>query len=206
MEDKPLPALTAAEVEEVGNLVADDEWLGLAMELAIVVRSAVRESAKKSVREFTGNDECAHECRGSRTHDDQQRAATPGSVLAAHTLHHSPMLWADKIGDVSKELDARVKARVADLRGKDEYELGDLSVALDALAKEEVEKLTGKEYEFGDLRCGASSSFCPMHHMPSCSMQNLWCSNLALSAKRSTRVSSPRSLTFVARIRTSLAT
>jgi hypothetical protein len=92
MEDKPLPALTAAEVEEVGNLVADDEWLGLAMVLAIVVRSAVRESAKKSVREFTGNDECAHECRGSRTHDDQQRAATPGSVLAAHTLHHSPML------------------------------------------------------------------------------------------------------------------
>lgn len=29
--------VTAADAEQVGNLVADDEWLGLAMELAIVV-------------------------------------------------------------------------------------------------------------------------------------------------------------------------
>ena len=45
---------TAAEVEEVGNLVEDDEWLGLTMELMIVLRCAIRESAKKSVKEFTG--------------------------------------------------------------------------------------------------------------------------------------------------------
>ena len=49
-------ALTVAEQQEVGNLVADDEWLGLTMEMAIVVRSAVRESAKASIREFTGKD------------------------------------------------------------------------------------------------------------------------------------------------------
>lgn len=49
--------LTAAEVEQVGNLAADDEWLGLAMELGIVMRSAIRESVKGSVREFTGKDD-----------------------------------------------------------------------------------------------------------------------------------------------------
>ena len=101
-------ALTPAQAAEVGNLVEDDEWLGLAMELAIVTRSAIRESVKANVREFTGKDDY-------------------------------------KIGDLSKEADARIKSAVADMRGKDEYELGDLSVALDTIAKEEVCKLTGKD-------------------------------------------------------------
>lgn len=52
-------ALTKAEVERVGNLVEDDEWLGLATELAIVMRSALRESIKGNVRDFTGKDDCA---------------------------------------------------------------------------------------------------------------------------------------------------
>ncbi len=100
---------------EVVSLVEDDEWLGLAMEMAIVTRVAVRESLKKNVRDFTGKEEY-------------------------------------KIGDISKEADARVKEAVAQMRGKEEYELGDLSIALDAIAKDEVCKLTGKdEYEFGDL-------------------------------------------------------
>lgn len=77
---------TPAQVEEVGNLVEDDEWLGLATELMIVMRCAVRESVKKNVREFTGSDEYA-------------------------------------VGDLSKEADARVKAKVAELRGKEEYEV-----------------------------------------------------------------------------------
>ena len=50
--------LTAADVEEVGNLVEDEEWLGLGMEMAIVLRSAFRESVKKNVKEFTGSDDC----------------------------------------------------------------------------------------------------------------------------------------------------
>ena len=47
-----------------------------------------------------------------------------------------------KLGDVSKEADARIKGMVTDLRGKDEYELGYLSIALDTLVKEEVRKMT----------------------------------------------------------------
>ena len=52
-----------------------------------------------------------------------------------------------KLGDVSKEADARIKGMVADLRGKDEYELGDLSIALDTLVKEEVREMTDGLHE-----------------------------------------------------------
>lgn len=108
-------ALTKAEVEKIGNLVEDDEWLGLGSELFIILRSSVRESVKSKVRGFTGKDDY-------------------------------------KVGDISKEADARIKAAVAELRGKPEYELGDLSIAVDGIVKDEVKKLTGKEeYEFGDL-------------------------------------------------------
>lgn len=107
--------LTPEEVTEVGNLVADDEWMGLSMEISEMVRTAVIEDTKKNVGDFIGKDEY-------------------------------------KIGDISKEIDSRIKGEVAKLRSKDEYELGDLSVAIDTLSKEMTCELTGKEeYEFGDL-------------------------------------------------------
>ena len=98
-------AMTKAEDEKIGNVVENDEWLGLATELAIVFQSAVRESINANVADFIGKDDY-------------------------------------KLGDVSKEADARIKGMVADLRGKDEYELGYLSIALDTLVKEEVRKMT----------------------------------------------------------------
>ena len=96
------PGELAEEAEvarEMASLIEDDEWLGLAMEMAIVVRCAVRESLKKNVKAFTSKD----------TYN---------------------------VGDISKEADARIKAQVAELRGKSEYELGDLSMALDQIAKD----------------------------------------------------------------------
>ena len=51
------PALSAAEAEKVGNLVADDEYLGLGMELAETVRIAVLEDVKKNARDFLGKDD-----------------------------------------------------------------------------------------------------------------------------------------------------
>lgn len=109
--------LTAEEVTEVGNLVADDEWMGLSMELSEMVRVAVIEDTKKNVGDFIGKDDY-------------------------------------KVGDITKEIDTRVKSEVAKMRGKEEYELGDLSIALDKLSKDMTCNLTGKEpgeYEFGDL-------------------------------------------------------
>jgi hypothetical protein len=40
----------------VGNLVADDEWEGLGMELSELVRTAVIEDLKKNARDFLGKD------------------------------------------------------------------------------------------------------------------------------------------------------
>mmetsp|Transcript_112978 Transcript_112978/g.315693 ORF Transcript_112978/g.315693 Transcript_112978/m.315693 type:complete len:319 (-) Transcript_112978:138-1094(-) len=116
--------------ERVGNLVADDEWEGLGMELSELVRIAVIEDLKKKSRDFLGKDEY-------------------------------------KVGDISKEVDVRVKQEVANLRGKEEYELGDFVLAMDEMSKSMTEELTGKPYEAGDLSReidsrvkGAVAEFC----------------------------------------------
>jgi len=43
-------------VSSVGNLCADDEWMGLSMELTELVRVAVLEEVKKNARDFIGKD------------------------------------------------------------------------------------------------------------------------------------------------------
>lgn len=64
--------LSEEEVEKVGNLVADDEWMGLGMELSELVRIAVIEEAKKNTSDFIGKEDY-------------------------------------KVGDITKEIDDRVK-------------------------------------------------------------------------------------------------
>jgi hypothetical protein len=66
--------------EAVGNLVEDDEWMGLSMELGELVRTAIIEDLKKNARDFLGKEEY-------------------------------------KVGDISKEIDTRVKEEVARFRG-----------------------------------------------------------------------------------------
>lgn len=100
--------------DAVGNLVEDDEWMGLTMELTELIRLSVIEDVKKNARDFLGSDQY-------------------------------------KIGDISKEIDVRVKREVALLRGKDDYELGDLVLAADEMSKKFTEELTGKPYKAGDL-------------------------------------------------------
>ena len=100
--------------EAVGNLVQDDEWNGLGMELSETIRIAVVEDLKKNARDFLGKDDY-------------------------------------KVGDVTKEIDTRVKDEIAKMRGKENYELGDFTVAMDEMAKSMTEDLTGKPYETGDL-------------------------------------------------------
>ena len=108
-------SLTSEQKKQVvGNLVSDDEWEGLGMELTELVRVAVVEDLKKNAREFLGKDEY-------------------------------------KLGDITKEIDGRVKTEVAKVRGKDEYELGDFVMAMDEMSKSMTEDLTGKPYVAGDL-------------------------------------------------------
>lgn len=55
-------------------------------------------------------------------------------------------------GDLSIELDKRVKSAVADYCGKEAYEFGDLSKEIDRRVKDRVADYIGKdEYEFGDV-------------------------------------------------------
>ena len=55
-------------------------------------------------------------------------------------------------GDLSIELDKRVKSTVADYCGKEAYEFGDLSKEIDRRVKDRVADYIGKdEYEFGDI-------------------------------------------------------
>ena len=56
-ESTPVEVLTAEEEEKLGNLVANEEFAGLSMELADVVRTAVVEDLKKNSREFLGKEE-----------------------------------------------------------------------------------------------------------------------------------------------------
>jgi hypothetical protein len=113
--DTPTDAVSLAEQKEaVGNLVADDEWAGVTMELGELVKKAVIEDLKAKGRDFLGSDTY-------------------------------------KMGDFSKEVDARIKQGVAAIRGKPEYEVGDLILSLDEMSKDMTEKLTGKPYEVGDL-------------------------------------------------------
>ena len=51
--------LTPEEEEKLGNLVANEEWAGLSMELADVVRTAVVEDLKKNSRDFLGKEDYA---------------------------------------------------------------------------------------------------------------------------------------------------
>ena len=52
-----VPQLTAEEKEQIGNLVANEEWSGLSMELTEVIATAVIEDLKKNSRDFLGKDD-----------------------------------------------------------------------------------------------------------------------------------------------------
>ena len=141
-----------ANEEKLGNLVADDEWLGLTMELTELVRLAIVEDVKKQTRDFIGK--------------DNYKVSTPRYIIYVLVVQKNQgrirltfleFLFLlrgqlNKIGDIAKEIDKRVKEEIALFRNKDEYELGDLSIALDKISKDLTCQLTGKdEYEFGDL-------------------------------------------------------
>mmetsp|Transcript_14588 Transcript_14588/g.40220 ORF Transcript_14588/g.40220 Transcript_14588/m.40220 type:complete len:237 (-) Transcript_14588:1488-2198(-) len=113
-EDGAITFSSPEEKEElVGNLVTDDEWNGLGMELSNTIQSTIDDIQQKT-NDFTGSEEY-------------------------------------KIGDVSKEIDRRVKEGISSMREKDEYELGDFILAMDEMSKSMVEEMTGKPYESGDL-------------------------------------------------------
>merc|ERR1719291_439058 len=135
--------------EQVGNLVADEEWAGLSMELADVVRTAVVEDIKKNSREFLGKEEYAV---GDFSKEIDKRVKDEVAKIREKDEY--------ELGDLSVVLDGKVKEMVCDLSGKDDYEFGDLSVEIDKRVKNRVAQFCGKEnYQFGDVTKAALKKF-----------------------------------------------
>lgn len=158
---------TKDEVKQVGNLVADDEWLGLGMELSETIRLAVLEETKKNTREFLGKEDYAV---GDFSKELDSRVKNEVAKLRNKEEYElgDLTLALDKIGkdltceltgkgdyefgDLSNEIDSRVKSLVSDYCGKDEYEFGDLSAEISRRTEAGVQEFLGKEnYEFGDI-------------------------------------------------------
>mmetsp|Transcript_1430 Transcript_1430/g.3299 ORF Transcript_1430/g.3299 Transcript_1430/m.3299 type:complete len:242 (+) Transcript_1430:69-794(+) len=134
-------SLTPEEEEQVGNLVANEEWEGLSMELAEVVTTAVVEDLKKNSRDFLGKDDYAV---GDFSKEIDSRVKIEIAKMREKDEY--------ELGDFSVVLDDKVKELVCELSGKDSYEFGDLSVEIDTRVKESVASFCGKDkYEFGDL-------------------------------------------------------
>ena len=154
------------EQEAVGNLVADDEWEGLTMELSEYIQRAVSEDLKANARDFLGKDdykigdickevdsrvkEGVADLRGKDEYElgDFVMAMDEMAKSTTEELTGKPY----EIGDLSKEIDTRIKTTVAEFCGKEEYEFGDLSREISNRVQNRVEEFTGKsDYEFGDI-------------------------------------------------------
>jgi hypothetical protein len=99
--------------EQVGNLVADDEWMGLSMELTELVRVAIIEEAKKSTRDFLGKDEYKV---GDIAKELDSRVKQEVALLRDKDEY--------ELGDLTLALDAISKNMTCTLTGKEEYEAG----------------------------------------------------------------------------------
>lgn len=149
----------------VGNLVANDEWNGMAMELSELIKTAVIEDIKSKGREFLGKEsyqvgdiskeidvrvkDGIAQFRNKEEYElgDFILAMDEASKALTEEMTGKPY----EVGDLSKEIDKRIKNSVATMIGKEEYEAGDLTKAMSAKIQERVEEFTNKPYEFGDI-------------------------------------------------------
>ena len=101
--------LSAEQKEALGNLVADEEWAGLSMELADVVRTAVVEDLKKNSRDFLGKEDYAI---GDFSKEVDRRVKEEVAKMREKDNY--------ELGDLSVVLDGKVKELVCELSGKEE--------------------------------------------------------------------------------------
>lgn len=101
--------LTAEEEEKVGNLVADEEWVGLSMELADVIKTAVVEDLKRNSRDFLGKEDYAV---GDFSKEIDQRVKDEVAKMREKDEY--------ELGDLSVVIDDKVKEMVCEMSGKDE--------------------------------------------------------------------------------------
>ena len=101
--------LSAEEKEALGNLVADEEFAGLSMELADVVRTAVVEDLKRNSRDFLGKE---HYAMGDFSKEIDRRVKDEVAKMRDKDEY--------ELGDLSVVLDGQVKDLVCELSGKED--------------------------------------------------------------------------------------
>eukprot|EP00529_Nitzschia_sp_RCC80_P029907 CAMPEP_0113445004 /NCGR_PEP_ID=MMETSP0014_2-20120614/2961_1 /TAXON_ID=2857 /ORGANISM="Nitzschia sp." /LENGTH=307 /DNA_ID=CAMNT_0000336039 /DNA_START=1272 /DNA_END=2195 /DNA_ORIENTATION=- /assembly_acc=CAM_ASM_000159 len=151
--------------ENVGNLVANDEWEGLTMELSALIRTAIVEDVKTNAREFLGKDDYK---LGDFTKEIDNKVKEEVANLREKDEYEIGDLsivvdeWAKEktseltgkpyeTGDLSREIDKRVKNAAAEFCGKEEYQVGDLTKEMAKRVNNRLADYLGKEYEFGDI-------------------------------------------------------
>mmetsp|Transcript_1391 Transcript_1391/g.2978 ORF Transcript_1391/g.2978 Transcript_1391/m.2978 type:complete len:218 (-) Transcript_1391:391-1044(-) len=112
------------DAEKIGNLVADDEWMGLSMELSELVRVAVIEDVKRQTRDFIGKENYKV---GDVAKEIDRRVKDEVARMREKDEY--------ELGDLSAALDEMAKEATCDLTGKDDYEFGDLSKEIDNRVK-----------------------------------------------------------------------
>eukprot|EP00970_Alexandrium_tamarense_P013912 scaffold3776_cov192-Alexandrium_tamarense.AAC.5 len=138
-DDDAAVALSAEDEAKLGNLVANEEWDGLSMELAEVIRVAIVEDVKTKSRDFIGKDDYAV---GDFSKEIDRRVKEEVAKMRDKPEY--------ELGDFSIVLDG--KESVAVFCGKESYQLGDLSKELTKRTKNDVLAFTGKtDYRFGDV-------------------------------------------------------
>jgi hypothetical protein len=110
------------------------------------------------VCKLTGKEAGQYECAvgpHTTTHSAPADCSSPLSTLAAFPfpfLGLPPNIRLHRFGDLSRELDSRVKSSVASLSGKETYEAGDLSRLVAQNVQKRAKEFTGKEKaEIGDV-------------------------------------------------------
>jgi HAMP domain-containing protein len=163
-DDGAVDAETTERNETIGNLVADDEWAGVTMKLSQLIRKSIEEDLKQKAREFLGKEEYAlgdlskeidarvkqgvADIRGKDGYELGDLTLTLDEMSKNFTEGLTGQPY--EAGDLSKEIDARVKVAVAKYVGVDEYAAGDLTRFVAANVQSRVADLTAN-YEFGDI-------------------------------------------------------
>jgi hypothetical protein len=152
--------------DAVGYLVADDEWEGLGMELTEAISRTISEDMKQNAREFLGKEdykvgdiskeidsrvkEQLAKLRGKEEYELGDFSLAMDELSKSMVEEYTGKPY--EFGDLSTNIDAKVKESTAKFCGKDSYEFGDLSVEVDRRVQERVGDFTGKDnYEFGDV-------------------------------------------------------
>jgi hypothetical protein len=160
------PEALAVDVEAVEEVVEDDEWIALALELSHVVKKSLVAFLDK-MKDLKYEAEAVSQEIDTRVKAEVAKWREKvkyelGDFVKAmdeackRVVEDATGKSIDELGEeldeLSKDIDAKCKKAAAEFCGKDTYALGDLSKEIDRRVKVAVQEFTGKpDYTIGDV-------------------------------------------------------